>query len=136
DADETRSAVLLAATLQKNTQAADLWAKIYEPTSFFVGAADDLTYRDYWPLIQEVYGADPAPAALVDADKTAQFQTAAQTLAAPRVNSMFVYIDQDLTTQTKGFRLMGQRFTVDAYVLGQLIYRRVGTEADPRLLPK
>jgi hypothetical protein len=140
DADETRSAVLLAAALQKSEGqaggAADLWASIYEPTSFFVGAADDLTYHDYWTLIQQVYGADPAPAALADAAKTAQFQELAKQLAAPRINSMFVYIDEDINEETKGFRFMGQRFTVDAYVLGQLIYRRVGTEAKPRLLPK
>ncbi len=31
---------------------------------------------------------------------------------------------------------MGQRFTLDAYVFGQLIYRKVGTEQKPRGLPK
>jgi hypothetical protein len=31
---------------------------------------------------------------------------------------------------------MGQRFTVDAYVLGQLIWRNVGTDDTPRWLPK
>jgi hypothetical protein len=31
---------------------------------------------------------------------------------------------------------MGQRFTLDAYVFGQLIWRKVGTEQNPRGLPK
>ena len=37
---------------------------------------------------------------------------------------------------TKGFRFMGQRFTLDAYVFGQVIWRNVGTVDKPRGLPK
>jgi hypothetical protein len=133
---ETQSALLLTAVLAQNSEAATLWTRIYEPTSFFVGAADDLTYRDYWALAQQVYGSAPSPADLTDPAKMATFQEQAKALAAPRVNSMFVYIDQDLTDQTKGLRFMGQRFTVDAYVLGQLIWRNVGTDANQRWLPK
>ncbi len=136
NAGETQSALLLAAALEQNAQAATLWTHIYEPTSFFVGTADDLTYRDYWPLIQQVYGATPSPADLTDAAKVAAFQEQAKALAAPRINSMFVYVDQDRDQQTKGLRLMGQRFTVDAYVLGELIWRKVGTEDKPRWLPQ
>ena len=136
NAGETQSALLLAAALSQNSQAATLWTRIYEPTSFFVGTADDLTYRDYWPLIQQVYGSTPSPATLTDPAKVAAFQEQAKTLAAPRINSMFVYIDQDRDEQTKGLRFMGQRFTVDAYVMGELIWRKVGTLEQPRWLPK
>ena len=138
--DETRSALLLASALQAGGSGphapATLWDQIYEPTAFFVGTADDLTYRDYWPLITQVYGASPAPAAFADDAKLAQFEEAAKALAAPRINSMFVYIWEDKTQVTKGLRFMGQRFTVDEYVLGQLLYRNVGTLDDPRMLPK
>ena len=37
---------------------------------------------------------------------------------------------------TKGFRMMGQRFTLDEYVFGQLIFNKVGTSEQPRNLPK
>ena len=40
---------------------------------------------------------------------------------------MFVYIDEDKEQVTKGLRMMGQRFTLDEYVFGQLIWREVGT---------
>jgi hypothetical protein len=53
---------------------------------------------------------------------------------------MFVYIDEDKEAVTKGLRMMGQRFTLDAYVFGQLIWRNVGnpngSEAEKRWLPK
>jgi hypothetical protein len=51
------------------------------------------------------------------------------------VNSMWVWITEDKTEATQGFRFMGQRFTLDAYVFGQMIWRNVGTTADPRGLP-
>ena len=55
---------------------------------------------------------------------------AAKTLPPPQVNSMWVWIWQDTEQVTKGFRFMGQRFTLDAYVFGQLIWRKVGTTDD------
>ena len=143
---ETQSALLLMEALQNATTAADrpaaeVWANIYEPTAFFVGGSDDLTYRDYAPLAAQIYGESPDPADYADDAKLEQFRKAAETLAAPRINSMFVYIDEDKEQVTKGLRMMGQRFTLDAYVFGQLIWREVGT-FDPgdfskqRWLPK
>jgi hypothetical protein len=38
--------------------------------------------------------------------------------------------------QTKGLRFMGQRFIPDSYILGQLVYIYVGTQFQPRLMPK
>jgi hypothetical protein len=101
-----------------------------------VGTADDLTYRDYQPLIAQVYGTSPAATAFGEGTKLAQFQQLAKALAAPRINSMFVYIWEDKTEVTQGLRFRGQRFTLDEYVLGQLLYRNVGTLEDPRMLPK
>jgi hypothetical protein len=141
DEDETRSALLLTQALQtakspSGEAAADTWAKIYEPTSFFVGGADDLTYRDYAPLIDQVYGANADAKAFTDDAKLAQFRELAKSLAGPRINSMFVWIDQDKEQVTKGWRMMGQRFTLDEYVFGQLIWREVGNLKNPRVLPK
>ena len=49
---------------------------------------------------------------------------------------MWVWITEDKEEAIKGFRFMGQRFTLDAYVFGQVIWRNVGTLEDPRGLPK
>jgi hypothetical protein len=139
--DETRSALLLTQALQTaktpdGKSAADAWAKIYEPTSFFVGGADDLTYRDYAPLIAQTFGANADAKAFTDDTKLAQFLELSKSLAAPRINSMFVWITEDKEQVTKGWRMMGQRFTLDEYVFGQLIWREVGTIDNQRLLPK
>jgi hypothetical protein len=138
--DETRSAILLTQALQTaksdNESAAGLWASIYEPTNFFVGGSDDLTYLDYAPAIAQVFGPNAGPQATTDDAKIAAFQELGKEFAAPRINSMFVYIDEDKEQVTKGMRVMGQRFTLDAYVFGQLIWREVGTIDNPRWLPK
>ena len=141
DTFETQRALLLVQALRNTTTsdgspAVTLWENIYDPTAFIVGKADDLGYHEYGALMDNIFGADAAPTAFADPNLFAQFMEATKNLPPPQVNSMWVWIWQDQETVTKGFRFMGQRFTLDAYVFGQLIFRKVGTMADPRGLPK
>jgi hypothetical protein len=139
--DETLSALLMAQALA-NTEiegepASTIWERIYEPTSFMVGVSDDLDIYDYHPLIEEVYGSlGNDPALFLDDDKLTQFITAARQLPPPQINSMWVWIWEDRDEVTQGFRFMGQRFVLDAYIFQELIFRSVGTLDDPRMLPK
>jgi len=138
---ETRRALLLvqalrSATASDGTSAVTLWQNIYEPTVFIVGKADDLGYIEYGALSDQVFGTTPDLGKFADATLFAQFQELTKTLPPPQVNSMWVWIEQDKQQVTKGFRFMGQRFTLDAYVFGQVIWRNVGTMQIPRGLPK
>ncbi|MGD0610809.1 MAG: DUF3160 domain-containing protein [Anaerolineales bacterium] len=138
---ETRRALLLVQTMRSaktpdGKYAYTLWENIYDPTVFIVGKADDLGYHEYGALSDQVFGSNPDPSQFADPSLFAQFKQLAQTLPPPQVNSMWVWIWQDPTQVTKGFRFMGQRFTLDAYVFGQVIWRKVGTQSDPRNLPK
>jgi hypothetical protein len=118
------------------TLVAQVWQNIYDPTVFIVGKADDLSYHEYGVLSDSVFGADAPAQAFEDDAKLAQFTSAARQLPAPQVNSMWVWIWEDKKEATQAFRFMGQRFTLDEYVFGQMIYRNVGTDTDPRMLPK
>jgi len=138
---ETRRALLLvqalrSATAPDGTSAISLWENIYEPTTFIVGKSDDLGYLEYGALSDKVFGLNPDPGKFSDPTLFAQFKQETQTLPPPQINSMWVWIEQDKEQVTKGFRFMGQRFTLDAYVFGQIIWRNVGTLSDPRNLPK
>ena len=138
---ETRRALLLVQALRSanatdGTSAITLWQNIYEPTVFIVGKADDLGYIEYGALSDGIFGANPNLNKFSDATLFAQFKQATKTLPPPQINSMWVWIDQDTEQVTKGFRFMGQRFTLDAYVFGQVIWRKVGTPEKPRGLPK
>ena len=138
---ETRRALLVtqavrSATTMGGTPAITLWEDIYEPTVFIVGKSDDLGYIEYGALSDQVFGSNPDPGKFADETLFAQFKQATETLPPPQINSMWVWIWQDTEQVTKGFRFMGQRFTLDASVFNQLIWRQVGTLDKPRGLPK
>jgi len=138
---ETQRALLLVQAL-RNAQtssgrtAIELWQNIYDPTVFIVGKSDDLSFHEYGVISDQVFGDNPELASFADAGKMDQFMETAKQLPPPQVNSMWVYIWQDRDDATQGFRFMGQRFTLDQYVFGELIFRKVGTLEDPRSLPK
>jgi hypothetical protein len=141
DAFETQRALLATQAIRTSATAdgiaaETLWKNVYEPTVFIVGKADDLSYTEYGALADSVFGAGAPISAYSDSAQIAEFMEAAKTLPPPQVNSMWVWIWEDKTDATKGFRMMGQRFTLDEYVFGQMIWRNVGTQLEPRGLPK
>ena len=138
---ETQRALLMVQAL-RNAQtssgrtAIELWQNIYDPTVFIVGKADDLSFHEYGVISDDVFGVNPDLISFADETKMEKFFEAARDLPAPQINSMWVYIWQDRDEATQGFRFMGQRFTLDQYVFGELMYRKVGTLDNPRGLPK
>jgi hypothetical protein len=137
---ETRQAILISAALstaQVNDEPAlTVWERIYEPTVFFVGKADDLTVYDYLEAIQQIYGDTLALTDLSDDARLDDFIAAAARLRPPKIVGGYVTDQQDPTIVTQGFRFMGQRFIPDSYMFQQLVYAQVGTADDPRLFPK
>jgi hypothetical protein len=139
--DEVRSALLQTSALM-DAGLADLWANIFEPTNFFVGECDDITYYQYAEALNGLQGADLALNGLQAADLGSLAQIAdeaffAEALAAirrmgpPQINSVPIYEDQDRDDALTGYRFMGQRFTLDAYIFQNLIDRAV----EGRMLP-
>jgi hypothetical protein len=139
---ETRRALLLVQALRSaqspdgTTPAITLWQNIYDPTVFIVGKSDDLSFVEYGKLSDAVFGPTPDLKSFADEGLFAKFMEGAKTLPPPKINSMWVWINEDKEKAIKGFRFMGQRFTLDQYVFGQVIWREVGTDAKPRALPK
>lgn len=141
DSFETRRALLLVQALRqaKGTDGVDaitLWQNIYDPTVFIVGKSDDLSFVEYGKLSDAVFGPKPELSSIADEGLFAKFMEGAKNLPPPKINSMWVWINEDKEQAIKGFRFMGQRFTLDQYVFGQVIWRNVGTDTNPRALPK
>ncbi|GAA5535100.1 DUF3160 domain-containing protein [Deinococcus aluminii] len=139
DASETRTAALVTHLISGNPEAQKLWARLYDPTALLIGTSDDLNYRQYAATLQAVTGGNIRQ--LADPQKLAAFQAALAKLPPPQVNSVFVVARPGegvdvRQRETLGFRLMGQRFTLDGAALQQLVYREVGTEQKPRTLPR
>lgn len=136
---ETRSALLLVYALRRaevNDQPALLaWADLYNPTVFFVGRSDDLTVIQYSQVMDAVYGPGAPLTAVADDALLDAFIDQADELPPPRILGLVISETDDVEETTKGWRFMGQRFVPDAYIFRELIWRNVGTQADPRMLP-
>ena len=134
--DLDRSALLITMALAEDVEAAGLWEAIYTVTTFFAGASDDLMVYEYAPLIQQVYGAAVGTKGLIGNEAAfAAFHQETAKLRAPQINS--VPIGNGENNEILGFRFMGQRFTIDATIMQNLIYSRVGVnnEGERRMLP-
>lgn len=139
--DETKSAALLTLILSRQ-QVYDHWNRIYEPTNFFVGKSDDLGFSQYYELLLKTFGE------LTDLNELTgnvgewnAFCDGLAKLEPPAINSMPIFdktVQPDRAKEIKGFRFMGQRFTLDAAVFQNLVYRKVeeNNKGQRRMLPK
>lgn len=127
--DEVKSAALIVTALNKENNHKN-WDSLYEPINFFVGKSDDITYYQLRDLLAENYGENVQLESLVNnKEKLDNFIEAAKKLAPPQINSMPIFapnIQGDREEEIKGFRFMGQRFTIDASIFQRLVYREVG----------
>ena len=137
--DLDRSALL--ETLALDDGFYDTWSSIYAVTSFFAGASDDLGYCEYMPVIEKAYGKGTAVSDLPGNDGAwKEFHSLTAKLRAPRINSIPIEDSEENKDEDNvipGYRFMGQRFTIDATIMQELVYRRVGEfdDDDKRLLP-
>ncbi len=127
---------LASATVADGRKASDVWERIYAVTSFYVGLADDLGMQEYRAALEKVCGAALDLAALTDAKKMLALKaelakcnppaiysgTGQQT--APQNASPGALIEA--LNKSAGFRLMGQRFVPDSYMMGKLVWPTVG----------
>ncbi|MEL7564439.1 MAG: DUF3160 domain-containing protein [Dehalobacterium sp.] len=139
--DETKSAALITLMLSR-PQDYDSWNRIYEPTNFFVGKSDDLGFIQYHQLLEKTYGGIPDLDALTgNTGKWEDFHAGIKQLEPPAINSIPIFdetLQPDREKAVKGFRFMGQRFTLDASIFQRLVYRDVkeNKNGERRMLPK
>ncbi len=105
------------------------WKRIMGVTGFYAGSSDDLTYTEWNDFIsnQILAHTQYQPEQLVSQDILNKEVAQLYQLRLPRIISD-VIIDENVPNQTKSdllrqslaFRLFGQRFTYDAWVLNDL----------------
>ena len=127
---QAQSAIILSLILGSSEDLEMLYDKIYEPTVFFVGKSDDLNFYNYLPIIKEIFGGTVSPNALDDTEKIDSFIDKALKLPNPKISTT----GETEVNMSKGFRLMGQRFTPDAYILQNLVYPNAGYRMMPKAL--
>ncbi len=138
--DENQNRAALLMTLALDQDSLPVWESIYTITSFFAGASDDSGYYEYKPLIDAAYGENITVADLPGNPAWDDFNRLTAELEPPKINSVPVYMtdtDEEREEKILGYRFMGQRFTLDASIFAQLIYRQVkeNPAGDTRMLP-
>jgi Protein of unknown function (DUF3160) len=116
--------------------AEDAWSRMYAITSFFVGAADDLTPYQYLDAIRKVFGPNFDASALADDGKLLDLKAELASLPNPQINggtgecTVAPPVSQNSLYQCldngKGMRFMGQRFVPDAQIQQSLVFPSVG----------
>lgn len=133
----TRRAILVSSSLEG--EAREAWMAIYEPTSFLVGRADDVTVQEMEAIIENVFGTtQPEPDALADEGKIAAVRERMNGLPAPKILSAVVRPVGDTEKREeneRSFRVMGQRYIPDSYAFQQLVWPYVGDEGNKRDFP-
>ncbi|MCJ7512071.1 MAG: DUF3160 domain-containing protein, partial [Anaerolineales bacterium] len=104
--------------------ASEAWADVHRTLDFLIGPTDDAGPIEYAQLMDQVYGPNATPLALADEARWVEFQASAADLPAPQINSIFVDWTADLAVE-KGWRFMGQRFTMDANIFQNLVFDKV-----------
>lgn len=135
-----RSALLMTLALRDGDFEA--WEKAYTVTSFFAGASDDLGYYEYLPVIEQVFGTDARVEDLASSDtEWKKFHKLTAKLRAPQINSIPIE-DQGNGKNDNvilSYRFMGQRFSIDATIMQNLVYSNVeanpDNSEDKRMLP-
>ncbi|MHB0981443.1 MAG: DUF3160 domain-containing protein [Thermoleophilia bacterium] len=132
----TRQAALITLALTGETEHA--WKAVYEPTTFLVGAADDLGAGELRPALGVTFGTQtPSLADLADDTKLDAFRAELRKLPAPMIMSVGASEgpEADRTESSRSFRVMGQRYIPDSYAFQQLVWNLVGTEEKKRSMP-
>lgn len=134
--DMDRSALLITKALYDDPESYKIWESVYAVTSFFAGASDDMGAYEYASVISDVYGNDFSLDDLIANEKGfAEFHDMTAKLTPPQINSIPIEIGDD--NVILGFRFIGQRFTIDASIMQNLIYSNVkeNSEGMYRMLP-
>ncbi len=115
---------------------ADIWNQVYAVTAFFVGVADDLTPYEDKMALEQVFGAQVSVQALTDDPTFLALRKALAAMPSPQIygGTGDCWLPPDATAadldnlldETKGTRLMGQRFVPDSHMMQQLVFPVVG----------
>ena len=122
----------------KNTAAAPLenWKKISAVTSFYAGESDDLTYAEWNSFLANTLGADVnSDADLIAEQNIDKLMANLNKLRKPKILSD-VIVDEniasrdkaDLLNESLSFRIFGQKFSFDAWILNDLTAGQEKTE--------
>jgi len=114
----------------------EAWNKITAVTGFYAGQSDDLSYNEWKDFTANILGANvKSDEALIAKDNIGKLSANLAKLRKPKILSD-VIIDENIAAKTKAdllkqslsFRVFGQKFSFDAWILNDLTAGQEKTE--------
>ncbi|MDD7761469.1 MAG: DUF3160 domain-containing protein [Firmicutes bacterium] len=115
--DNVKISLMIARTLLKSDDILEKYFNVYSITEAMIGSSDDLGIMDMALLSNELYG-EFNLAKIFELKDDKKLEDAIEKLPEPKIN--IKQIDETMALN-KQFRFMGQRFTIDSYILQTLI---------------
>jgi hypothetical protein len=152
---QTLQAFLLAEKFFSSQNIRERWNRIYSITSFMVGFSDDLGPYEYSEALRKVFSIEdgtliaenlaehynelkkviseyPYEPKIYSGLGACELLMPCPPLSVEDIENLKVQA-KELLGQTKGFRLMGQRFTLDSWLFSEIVSPYSGEYEGPRL---
>lgn len=138
--DALLAALLMASPSPDGKPLLQDWQRIMEITGFYAGKPDDISYPEWRNFLVKVLGAEKLSSGeALNPATLAKITRGLGELKGPRVLSdviidpvVFTSTKEQLLEAAKAFRIFGQRFTFDGWILNRLT---AGQEKTPERLP-
>jgi len=148
---QTLQAFLLANQFSRSQDLQERWNRIYAITSFLVGFSDDLGPNEYSEVLKQLFKDEISPQKI--GEKYLELKEAISNypynpkiysglgacellMPCPPLDEQEIHTlklqAQELLTETKGFRLMGQRFTLDSWIFSEIVSPYSGEYVGPK----
>ncbi len=152
---QTLQAFLLAGKFMSCQNLQERWNRIYAITSFMVGFSDDLGPYEYGEVLQQVFS---EKSSIIDSERLNEKYSQLKEVIGnypynPKIYSGLGACEllmpcpplseketqdlkiqaRELLKQTKGFRMMGQRFTLDSWLFSEIVSPYSGEYDGPKL---
>jgi hypothetical protein len=143
EADIQRQTIdaLLISEAMNDTNAIKKYDEIEYVIKNFVGESDNVTLTNLKSLCQDLQVENASKLLDTSFYKNFQITLKKKSYAFQRILSQIIYSDPmnpDSSTTTSAFLLFGQRFIIDSYVFGKVVYPNIknNNKTIERLLPK
>ncbi|BCY17657.1 hypothetical protein hrd7_15060 [Leptolinea sp. HRD-7] len=130
----SRAPLIITRAMRADGQTWNRYLRLMETLTFVIGPTDDGGPVELAVLMDSVFGMDASLEDLANDDTWRTFLANIDRLPQAQINSAFENTSE-LLEKERSWRMMGQRFTLDAMIFQNLIYDRVGTPANPRKFP-
>ncbi|MBN1410656.1 MAG: DUF3160 domain-containing protein [Spirochaetales bacterium] len=128
----TRITLILTQIARQKKNIMDRWALLFDPITYLIGQSDDLNFRDIFEVLSRADMKNPAQWMENDGNVLQFIKYAESKTRPPFISSTSVRLnpsEENKKDAARGYRLFGQRFTLDSYIHNQLCNPRID---DPR----